>query len=543
MPKTRLGGFELDKPIGKGGMGAVMRARQVELDRWVALKILPSDLAKKSDYVARFRAEARAVARLDHPNIVRVLEAGEADGRYFFAMELIEGQSCAQRLKVIGPFSERDAIGIGMCVAAALSYGWNEAQLIHRDIKPDNILIRGRDGEVKVADLGLAKSVTEVAGGTSLTTPGMVVGTLHYISPEQAQGKADVDFRSDIYSLGATLYHLLAGRPPFQGDEGVGLMVKHITEPFPPLLQHRSDVSDYLCSVLDRMTAKDRNERYSSWETVLHDLHAVLEGKPPPSLDKPNWATMDSTLTARVPEQMPRVASESESKSSFLWVVGIGVLLAVTIGWMFFGNNTKPIPTPTSNSPSGPTIDLSTIPPTANVSKFDPDSLQWQAELNQGAAVPLFNGQNLLGWQNGKGWQIKDGMLVVETTVQRELERDLPLDDFELSWQMRLGDKTRATVDFRSAAGHLYTLMVESGDQFKLQKFEGDTKQLAGPAKLKRDWHSVRLVAKGSAFAIECDGTPLFSLTGAPLFGRHLNFTVVEGRAEFKDITLRKLAP
>lgn len=541
----KIAGFEIAAPLGKGGMGAVYRARQVALDRWVALKVLPAELSQQADFVERFRAEARAAARLDHPNIVRVLEAGEAEGRYYFAMELVEGQSCAQRLRQIGPLTERDTLGIGMCVAAALGYGWSEARLIHRDVKPDNILIRSRDGEVKLADLGLAKSVAEVSAGSSLTTPGMVVGTLHYISPEQAQGQTDIDFRTDIYSLGATLFHLIAGLPPFHGDNGVGLIVKHITTPFPDIRTLREDVSEGFCIVLGKMTAKNRDERYASWGEVFEDLNAVLHGLPPPSFDRPAWASSAAIAAQKTPTHAPAKVPVEKSLDARL-LAGITATVLVLAAGIWFAAKPKPQLQPPAPSPAHSAAATPPPPAPVLVPLTDAQTQNILAELSRGIAVSLFDGKSFIGWsRGGRGWTIAEGTLAAvsnDLNAQRQLGRDLPLDDFVLSWTMRVADKAKAGVDFRSQKGHLYTLLQDADGAVKLQRWQsgaGDT-LLAQPASLpKNQWHAFRLLARADQLAVECNGEPLFTALPAPPFGRQLTLWVIGGRAEFRDLLLR----
>jgi len=226
-----LGEFEILERLGQGGMGAVYKARQTSLDRTVALKTLQASLAGDAEYIARFQQEAKAAAVLNHPNLVQVHSAGESDGLHWFAMEYVEGESAKARLKRKGRLDPLEAIAITIHVATALEYGWRKAALIHRDIKPDNIFL-SEDGEVKLGDLGLAKCAGQTQG---LTITGHSMGTPHYISPEQVEAMKDVDLRADIYSLGCTLYHLLSGHPPFDGNSAVAIMMKHVNGPVPEL--------------------------------------------------------------------------------------------------------------------------------------------------------------------------------------------------------------------------------------------------------------------------------------------------------------------
>src|SRR6266567_7426089 len=210
---TQVGDFHLTKKLGEGGMGTVFKAHQMSMDRDVALKILPRHLAKDTSYVERFYREARASAKLDHPNIVRGIAVGEDRGYHYFAMEYIDGESSDKVLESQGKLQVGDAVKIALDVARALDHAHSKG-LVHRDIKPDNIMIT-RQGFVKLADLGLAKAADENQG---LTQTGSGFGTPYYMPPEQARNAKYVDNRSDIYALGATLYHLLTGKVPFTGD-------------------------------------------------------------------------------------------------------------------------------------------------------------------------------------------------------------------------------------------------------------------------------------------------------------------------------------
>jgi len=278
----QLGEFEIHERLGQGGMGAVYRARQISLDRIVALKTLQSSLADDADYIARFRQEAKAAALLSHPNLVHVHSAGETEGLHWFAMEYIEGESAQARLDRKGRIDPLDAIAIVMNVATALDYGWRKAALIHRDIKPDNIFLSS-DGGVKLGDLGLAKS----AGQVGITTAGTSIGTPHYISPEQAEGVTEVDLRADIYSLGCTLFHLLAGQPPYAGSSAMAVMLKHVNAAVPDLRNVWPECPAELAAAVMKMMQKLPAERQQSYEEVCADLqraYDVLAGASAPSL-------------------------------------------------------------------------------------------------------------------------------------------------------------------------------------------------------------------------------------------------------------------
>jgi formylglycine-generating enzyme required for sulfatase activity/tRNA A-37 threonylcarbamoyl transferase component Bud32 len=279
----QLGEFEIIERIGRGGMGAVYKARQTSLDRIVALKTLQSSLAEDEDYIARFRQEAKVAAALNHPNLVQVISAGESEGQHWFAMEYIEGESANVRLKRKGRLKPLEAVAITIHVATALEYGWRKAGLIHRDIKPDNIFLSS-DGEVKLGDLGLAKSAGQAQG---LTMTGSSMGTPHYMSPEQVEAMKDVDLRADIYSLGCTLYHLLCGQPPYVGHSSAAVMMKHLNSPAPDLRSAWPECPAELAAAVRKMMQKrpaDRQQTYGDVIAALRRACDVLSGTRVPSV-------------------------------------------------------------------------------------------------------------------------------------------------------------------------------------------------------------------------------------------------------------------
>lgn len=288
-PGSRFGGYEILGELGAGGMGRVLRARDLALDRVVAIKVLASELARDAAFVQRFQREARAVASLSHPNIVQIFAVGNLDGVHFLAMEYLDGQSLARYLKT-AHWPEADAILIARQVCQALQVA-HAAGIVHRDIKPDNLILTRR-GEVKVVDLGIAKRVDD---DQSMTQSGSAVGTPHYISPEQVQGRRDIDGRADIYSLGATLYHLATGHTPYTGSSGAHVMSMHLFTPLPDPRSFEPKLSEGLCRVLRKMMAKDREERYADVHAVDVDLYRLQSGGTPEPAE-PRAAGIEPTL-------------------------------------------------------------------------------------------------------------------------------------------------------------------------------------------------------------------------------------------------------
>lgn len=256
--------------LGKGGMGAVYLAHQESLDRPVAIKTLSRELAENPTFVERFRREARAMAKINHPNLVQCYAVGEHEGVNYLAMELMKGQSVQDWLEGKGKLSIGDAILVATVAADALGHA-HSRKMIHRDIKPDNILVTN-EGEIKVADLGLAKAIDE---DMSMTQSGHGLGTPHYMPPEQARNAKYVDHRTDIYALGCTLYHMLSGALPFAGDSVVELVVNKEKGSYPSLRSVNKDVPERLSLIVDKMMAKDKDHRYASMADVLKDLDGL----------------------------------------------------------------------------------------------------------------------------------------------------------------------------------------------------------------------------------------------------------------------------
>jgi tRNA A-37 threonylcarbamoyl transferase component Bud32 len=270
--------YEILDRVGAGAMGTVFKARQKRMNRIVALKVLKPSLARDTRYVERLRREARIVASLNHPNIVTGYDLGEEGGYHFFVMEFVEGKSLRALLVEWGMFAEEYVRRVARQVALALDHAYQRG-VIHRDIKPGNILIDER-GEVKLTDMGLAKGPADL----TLTRDGATVGTPQYISPEQARSPQDVDVRSDLYSLGATLYHMATGVPPFRGDTMAELITKVLSAvPVPPN-EVNPALSEGMSLVLRKLLAKDLRVRYQTPRELLDDLDRV-ERQLPPEVD------------------------------------------------------------------------------------------------------------------------------------------------------------------------------------------------------------------------------------------------------------------
>ncbi len=321
-----MGDYQVLRRLGRGGMADVYVAQQKSLGRQVAIKILRKDLAGDANYVERFRREARAVAKLSHANIVQIYEVGQQDSHYYIVQEFVDGQNLREKLERDGTLSVADAVKVLAGVTDALIAA-NEAGVTHRDIKPENIML-SRRGEVKVADFGLAR----VLGGeslTDLTQVGLTMGTPRYMSPEQVQGKP-VDTRSDLYSLGVTMFHLLCGRPPFEADDPLAMAVKHLHEEPPDLVRCRAgnDLPIWLVTTIKRLLRKSPEDRLQSPQELAAAIHAGITQQTP-SLAR----TTATSLSAAMALQLAVDNQNSKRltrhwKTAALWLLPFVGLLA-----------------------------------------------------------------------------------------------------------------------------------------------------------------------------------------------------------------------
>lgn len=281
-PGTKLGPYEIESPLGAGGMGEVYRARDTRLGRMVAVKVLPTAFSSDEDRLHRFEHEARLLSTLNHPNLLGVYDVGSQDGVRFLVSELLEGESLRQCLQE-GPLTARKAVDFGVQIAKGLAAA-HEKGIVHRDLKPDNVFVL-RDGRVKILDFGLAKQTLDdhdntVSGHGSGTQPGAVLGTAGYMSPEQVRGKV-ADARSDIFSLGAILYEMVAGQRAFQGESSVETMNAILKEDPPELSTTKQNISPALERVIRRCLEKSREERFHSARDVAFALEAVTASSSP----------------------------------------------------------------------------------------------------------------------------------------------------------------------------------------------------------------------------------------------------------------------
>lgn len=281
----RIGGYEILGKLGDGGLGTVYKARQISMGRIVALKVLHRKWLKDEEFKKRFLLEARLAGRLSHQNLIQVYDVGREKDTYYFSMEYVDGETVEQMVDRDGPMPVDTALDIVIQVLRAITYIWKH-KIVHRDIKPGNIMVT-RGGVAKLADFGFVKSKFDPL----LSSEGEVLGTPDYISPEQALGQTEIDFRSDIYSLGASLYHMLTGRPPFGGTSSE-VMQKHIKEDPPDPRQFVKDIPESVVHLLQKMMAKNPDDRYESTQALFEDIELVRMGQDPVGASSAGKATI-----------------------------------------------------------------------------------------------------------------------------------------------------------------------------------------------------------------------------------------------------------
>jgi serine/threonine protein kinase/formylglycine-generating enzyme required for sulfatase activity len=276
-PGSQLGLYTILRKVGSGGMGDVWIAHHRTLDQKVAIKVLHTKLTQSSESVDRFLAEIRNTAKLQHPNIVRAHDAGYLNGIYYLVSDFIRGSELSEMMENNGgALPELDVLQIALDIANALKYAWEKYKILHRDIKPDNIMLDYEESKAMLMDMGISKSLLENKSG--LTTENTMLGTPHYMCPEQISGDK-ADCRSDIYSLGATLFHCLTGSKPYNADSIVNIAMKHLTEPIPSILDYDSTLSPKVDQMLRKMMAKKPENRQEDWQEVIDELEKIIYTK------------------------------------------------------------------------------------------------------------------------------------------------------------------------------------------------------------------------------------------------------------------------
>ena len=281
------------------------------------------------EFVERFYAEGRAAAKLNHPNIVAALDVGRYADSHYFIMEYVEGHTVYEHLIKEGPYTEAEALAISIQIAKALDHA-HQAGLIHRDVKPKNILIT-RDGVAKLADMGLARAVSDREAAEA--EAGKAFGTPYYISPEQIRADVDLDLRSDIYNFGATLYHMVTGKVPFEGPDPTAVMRKHLQQPLVPPDHVNPELTNGISEIVELCMAKDRAKRYITTADLIEDLQAVANGQSPVQAHKLMDLSALKALEQKgdVDESVDTQSEESIINTPLFWIAVVGWLLVVLL--------------------------------------------------------------------------------------------------------------------------------------------------------------------------------------------------------------------
>ncbi|MCC7519357.1 MAG: serine/threonine protein kinase [Verrucomicrobiae bacterium] len=356
---TVLRSYRLTRLIGRGAMGMVYAAEHEDSGLRVAVKFLSGEYSSKKEFVARFMHEAEACSAMQHENLMRVFEAGEHDGVYFMVMEYVDGIDLAYFLETQERVKESQALPWLKQTCRALAHA-HAYGIVHRDLKPENIMLT-RDGVVKLADLGLSKRL-DADENLSMTLSGTVIGTPYYISPEQTKDAKRVDARTDIYSLGATFYHLLTGRPPFNGHSAAEVMAKHMNEPLTPPQRHNPALSDHLGDLLHKMMEKDPDKRFPSMVEVLEALDRVERGEAPVARTVrlrrdtiPGWSEVASSKPQRTRRGWTLLAGGAAAL----------IALALFAAWFLKGNDGRRDLAPSSFEATAATSPPSSATPEA----------------------------------------------------------------------------------------------------------------------------------------------------------------------------------
>jgi serine/threonine-protein kinase len=331
----RIPGYRIQKKLGAGAMATVFLAHQLSLDRSVAIEVLPKKFSDNAKFIERFYKEGRAAAQLNHPNIVAAYDVGQAGEHHYFVMEYIDGPTVYDRLVKDKRMSETDAIKIVIGVAKALEHA-NKRGFIHRDIKPKNIMLNSQ-GVVKLADLGLARAMSDKEAAKA--EAGRAYGTPYYISPEQIRGEIKIGPQADIYGLGATFYHMVTGRVPFEGKNPSAVMHQHLKSQLEPPDHLNPKLSAGCAQVIEMMMMKDPAERYQTATDLLHDLQLISESQPPhfarkKQLDLSAIATSIATeavKSAPVVQKEPERDGAMDSPVFMIAMVILGVSLLVNV--------------------------------------------------------------------------------------------------------------------------------------------------------------------------------------------------------------------
>jgi serine/threonine-protein kinase len=336
------GRYRLEAKLGSGGMSTVYLARDTTLDRPVAVKVMHREMSEQADQLERFRQEARAVAKISHPNVVAVIDAGEDGGYPYIVFEYVEGETLKARINRVGALDVQESLAYAIEIARGLTVA-HARRMVHRDIKPQNVLIDA-EGRAKLTDFGISRQLEK----DGLTATGRVLGTTDYVAPEQAMGRG-ADQRSDLYSLGVVLFEMLTGHVPFQADSQVGVAMKHVNEELPDVQADRPELSAATALVVERATAKDPTKRYADIGEMIDDLSTALE------VEAARAGTTTGEATT-VLEAVPPAKRKLSSRATWSWVAILAVIMiaaAVLLATQLIGSGNSPISGNANNGGNG----------------------------------------------------------------------------------------------------------------------------------------------------------------------------------------------
>jgi serine/threonine protein kinase len=323
----QIPGYQLLERLGQGAMGTVYKARQMSMNRLVAVKVLHPRLAANPEFLQRLTREAHLAARLSHNNIIQAIDVGSAGPLHYFVMELVEGQTIREVLEKGKIYEEREAVDIILQIAQALQHAHRRG-LIHRDVKPANIVLTG-DGIAKLADLGMARETDDAA--LARREKGLTIGTPYYMAPEQIRGRENIDGRADLYALGATLYHMVTGHPPFHYPEVDRVLQAHLEEELTPPDHLNLALSSGLGEVVEFLMAKDRRRRYRKADDLIIDLECLLSGEAPKlARQQMQAATLAALSEGEVEEEEESAPAPSGPPYAWVWIAVLGGLLALS---------------------------------------------------------------------------------------------------------------------------------------------------------------------------------------------------------------------
>ena len=394
------GRFRLEEQIGSGGMSTVYRAFDEVLERSVAIKVMHASIAEDGIQLERFRREARTAAKMSHPHVVTVIDAGEDEGHPFIVLEYVEGETLKDRIRRNGPLPVPEAVAYAIEIGRALQAAHGE-RLVHRDVKPQNVLL-DPEGRAKVTDFGISRSLD----AEGLTATGRVLGTTDYVSPEQALGEA-VTEQSDVYSLGIVLFEMLVGRVPFRAESQVGVAMKHVREPMPDVQRLRPEISAALAAVVERSTAKERNNRYANVAQMLADLEQALAIE----VARHGHPTGEATSVIRALPRKSAAIVPARWRSPRLWaatlvLVAIGTALVVVGVLLRAEEDKRPVAGPPPPAKPATNVELSAA------KDFDPggDGEEHDYEVSRAIDNDLATRWSTENYTQGGGFGGKSGV-------------------------------------------------------------------------------------------------------------------------------------